>query len=125
MPDTVQHALESVDDHGTHKDALHGDDHGHHGPPLAHYFAVFVALLVGTALTIWVAYVDLGAWNTPVALAIAITKASLVILIFMHVKYGSRLVMVMIGSALFMLFHMLVGTVADYLSRGYLGTPGS
>jgi cytochrome c oxidase subunit IV len=125
MPDTVQHALESVHDHGTHEEAHHGDDHGHHGPPLAHYLAVFLALLVGTALTIWVAYVDLGPWNTPVALAIAITKATLVILIFMHVKYGSRLVMVMVGSAFFWLFHMIVGTVADYMSRGYLGTPGS
>ena len=103
----------------------HYDDNAEAHVPLAHYFGVFAALLVGTALTVWVAYVDLGMWNTPVALAIAIVKASLVILIFMHVKYGSRLVQLMVASAFFWLFHMIVGTLADYYSRGYLGTPGS
>ncbi len=101
------------------------DDNAEAHVPLSAYFAVFAALMGGTGLTVWAAFQDFGMWNTPVALAIAIVKASLVILIFMHVKYGSKLVMVMVGSAFFWLFHMLVGTIADYLSRGYLGTPGS
>jgi cytochrome c oxidase subunit 4 len=93
--------------------------------PLSAYLGVFTALMVGTAVTVWAAYQDFGMWNTPVAMAIAIVKASLVILIFMHVKYGSKLVMVMAAGAFFWLFHMIVGTLADYMSRGYLGTPGS
>jgi cytochrome c oxidase subunit 4 len=101
------------------------DDNAEAHVPLSAYLAVFTALMVGTALTVWVAYHDFGIWNTPIALAIAIVKASLVILIFMHVKYGSRLVMLMAAAAFFWLFHMIVGTVADYMSRGYLGTPGS
>ena len=97
----------------------------HVGPDVKAYIGVFLALMVGTALTVWVAYLDLGIWNTPVAMAIAIVKASLVILIFMHVRYSSRLVMLMAAAGFFWLFHMIVGTVADYVTRGYLGTPGS
>ena len=103
----------------------HYDDNPEAHVPLSAYLGVFAALMVGTGLTVWAAYHDFGMWNTPIALFIAIVKASLVILIFMHVKYGSRLVMVMVASAFFWLFHMIIGTVADYMSRGYLGVPGS
>ena len=102
------------------------DTHGHDTGPHAHvvpvivYLGVFAALLVGTVLTVWVSQVDMGMWNTPVAMVIAITKAMLVITFFMHLKYGSRLFWIVFGSAFFWLAHMIVGTLADYMSR----TPG-
>jgi cytochrome c oxidase subunit IV len=89
------------------------------------YVAVFVALMVLTGATVYAATVDLGLWNTPVALAIAITKAVLVILFFMHVKYSSRLVWLATGAAFFWLALMILGTLGDYVSRGWVGSPGT
>jgi len=96
-----------------------------HVVPVPVYVGVFLALMVLTGATVYAATVDLGMWNTPVALAIAITKALLVILFFMHVKYGSRLVWLAAGGAFFWLVLMLVGTIGDYVSRGWVGTPGT
>jgi len=96
-----------------------------HVVPVRVYLAVFAALLVLTAVTAGVATVDLGIWNTPVALGIAVLKAVLVILFFMHVKYSPHLIWIAIGAAFFWLLTFFAGTAADYLSRGYLGTPGS
>ena len=88
------------------------------------YFAVFATLMVLTALTVWVAFIDLGSMNTVVALGVAVTKATLVILFFMHVKYSSRLTWLVVASGFFFLAIMLALTMADYFSRGWLGTPG-
>jgi cytochrome c oxidase subunit 4 len=100
----------------------HAEDHV---VPVGIYVAVFLALLVGTGLTVWVSTLDLGFWNTPVALTIAFTKALLVILFFMHVKYSPRLLWVALAAAFFWLFQMIAGTLADYLTRGLLGNPGT
>jgi cytochrome c oxidase subunit IV len=89
------------------------------------YVGVFLALMVGTALTVFAATVDLGMWNTPVALLIAVAKALLVVLFFMHVKYSSRLVSLAVGASILWLLLLIVGVVADYLSRGWVGTPGT
>jgi cytochrome c oxidase subunit 4 len=102
-----------------------GYDSAPHVVPVSVYLAVFTALLVFTGVTVGVAFLDLGALNTVMALGIAVVKASLVILYFMHVRYGSRMIWVVVGAALYWLFHMIAGTVADYLSRGFLGTPGT
>ena len=67
------------------------EQHSEHVVPMSTYVGVFLALLVGTALTTWVAYIDLGAFNTVVALVIAFIKMTLVILFFMHVKYNKGL----------------------------------
>ena len=88
------------------------------------YFAIFGALMVLTALTVWVAFIDLGAMNTFVALAVAVTKATLVILFFMHVKYSSKLTWLVVASGFFFLVIMLALTMSDIVSRGWLGTPG-
>ena len=98
-----------------------------HVVSLGTYVAVFLALLVGTGLTVFASYVDLGPWNTPVALAIAISKASLVVLFFMHLKYGSRLLWVWLGAAAFFLILLLSGTASDVLAHLYLslGSPGT
>ena len=89
------------------------------------YVGVFLALMVGTGLTVFAATVDLGMWNTPVALLIAVAKAMLVVLYFMHVKYSSRLVSLAVGASILWLLLLIAGVVADYLSRGWVGTPGT
>ena len=95
-----------------------------HVVPLKIYFAIFAALMVLTAATVWVAFIDLGTLNTFVALAIAVTKATLVILFFMHVKYSSKLTWLVVASGFVFLAIMLAFTMSDFVSRGWLGTPG-
>ena len=94
-----------------------------HISPKSTYYGIFAALMVLTGVTIAVAYVHLGQLNFPVALAIAITKASLVVLFFMHVKYSSRLVKMVVGMALFFLLIMFTLTMTDFLSRGWFASP--
>ena len=71
-----------------------------------------------TAITVGVAFINLGSFNFPVAIAIAITKATLVILFFMHAKYSSRLTKLIVGGAFFFLMILLGLTMTDYMSRG-------
>ncbi|HLL72703.1 MAG TPA: cytochrome C oxidase subunit IV family protein [Pyrinomonadaceae bacterium] len=89
------------------------------------YYLIFGALMVLTALTVWVANIDLGSekLNTVVALAIAVTKAVLVVLYFMHVRYSSRLTWVVVAGGFLWLVIMVGLTLSDYLSRGLLTYP--
>jgi cytochrome c oxidase subunit IV len=87
------------------------------------YIGVFVALLFLTALTTGMAYVDLGAWNTVVALAIAFCKASLVVLFFMHLKWGTGTMKTVAVVAIAWLALLIVLTNVDNLTRDWLGTP--
>ena len=91
-----------------------------HVVPRKVYFRVFAALLVLTATTTAVSFLDLGPWNTVVALGIAFLKATLVVLFFMHVKYSPRLTQIVIAGGLFWLAIMLALTLSDCLSRGWL-----
>jgi cytochrome c oxidase subunit IV len=85
------------------------------------YFAIFLALLVGTVLTAWVAFFNFpGPLNAIVALTIAVIKATLVVLYFMHMRYSSRLIWVVFGSALFWLAIMFALTFSDYSTRNWL-----
>ncbi|MEW6733368.1 MAG: cytochrome C oxidase subunit IV family protein [Acidobacteriota bacterium] len=96
-----------------------------HIVPKKIYFSVFAALLVLTFVTVRVALVDLGRFNTVIALTIAVSKALLVILYFMHVRYSStRLIWVVIAAAFFWLGILIVLTLSDYLTRGWLSYPG-
>ncbi|MDR1989540.1 MAG: cytochrome C oxidase subunit IV family protein [Acidobacteriaceae bacterium] len=90
-----------------------------HIVPKKIYFAVFAALMVFTAITVAVSFVDLGPLNTVVALGIAITKATLVVLYFMHVKYSPRLTKLVVLSSLFWLVILLVMTMGDYVTRDW------
>ena len=87
------------------------------------YFLVFVALMIGTALTVAVTYVHLGWLNLPVALAIAVTKAMLVILFFMHLKDHPKLIKVTFAAAFFFFLILVAHTLSDYLSRPTMGMP--
>jgi cytochrome c oxidase subunit IV len=87
--------------------------------PKRTYYTIYVVLLVCTYLTWQVAFFDLGALNTVAALAIAVFKAVIVVLFFMHVKYSSRLTWVVITGSVFWLMILLTLTFSDYLTRSW------
>jgi cytochrome c oxidase subunit 4 len=96
-------------------------DHStHHIVPKSTYYLIFLALMVGTGVTWWVATIDLGAMNNVIMLSIAVTKATLVVLFFMHVKYGSKLTWTIIIASVFWLSIMLALTMNDYFTRTWL-----
>ncbi len=89
-----------------------------HVVPLRIYFVIFASLMVLTAMTVAVAYYDLGPLNTIVALSIAVTKAALVILYFMHVRYSPSLTkLVVAGSFLVAVYHALNHDVGLRVAR--------
>jgi cytochrome c oxidase subunit 4 len=79
------------------------------------YHAVWIALLVFTVVTVAAARIDLGGWNVPVALAIASTKAVLVGLFFMHLRFEGRWVWGFAAFSIFLLFPVIAVTVIDAL----------
>src|SRR4029077_7822315 len=81
------------------------------------YYTIFGILMLGTYLTVQIAFFDLGRLNTVVALTIAVIKATLVVLFFMHVKYSTRLTWVVVLGSIFWLGIMFVLTMGDYLTR--------
>jgi cytochrome c oxidase subunit IV len=89
-----------------------------HVSPKSVYYSIFVALIVLTGLTVMAAFVNLGAFNFPVALAIAIIKSTLVVLFFMHVNYSSHLTKLVVVTSLFFLIILLGETFMDYATRG-------
>jgi cytochrome c oxidase subunit 4 len=92
--------------------------HSEHIVPASLYWLIFFILIIATGLTAWISTVDLGPFNTVVALVIATCKASLVVLIFMHVKYTSeKMTKAILASAVFWLILLLVLSLADYSSR--------
>jgi cytochrome c oxidase subunit 4 len=84
------------------------------------YYAIFLALMVLTFATVAVAKVDLGPFNTIVAMAIAVTKAVLVILFFMHVRYSSTLTKLVVGSGFVFVALLIAFVLADVGSRGWI-----
>ena len=97
---------------------------GAHVVPVGVYLAVFAALLALTAATTAAASHDLGPLNNVVALGIATLKATLVVLFFMHARYGTRLTPLVIAAGLFWLVILIALSLTDYLTRGWLGVPG-
>ena len=86
--------------------------------PVRIYVMVFLSLIALTITTTAVAFIDLGAqWNSAVALAIAVIKALLVILFFMHVRYSRPLMWVFVGVGFFWLAILFTLTLADYATR--------
>ena len=93
-----------------------------HGPRV--YGLVLAALLFLTAATILISYVDLGPFSTPVAFIIAATKASLVVLFFMHMKDAEGVVWLAALAGFFWLSILLVLSMSDFATRGLLPVPG-
>jgi cytochrome c oxidase subunit 4 len=94
-----------------------------HISPTSTYYTIFGSLMVLTAVTVGAAFINMGSLNFPVAMAIAITKATLVVLFFMHVKYSSKLTKLIVATALFFLVILFGLTLTDYLSRGWVTSP--
>lgn len=97
-----------------------------HGAPhigLPAYFAVFAALMVLTALTVWVAFQDFGAMNNVIALGIATVKGALVVLIFMHVLHSSPLTKIVLVTAVFFFLILVAFVYADVFTREILNIP--
>lgn len=92
-----------------------------HIVPIKVYISIFLALMAGTGITVWAGLQNFpGALNVIVALTIAVIKATLVILYFMHVRYSSHLIWVVFASALFWLALLFALTLSDYWTRGWL-----
>ncbi len=97
----------------------------HHVVPVRLYLLIFAGLVTLTALTVLASFYDLGGGrlhyaNAVVAITIAVTKATLVVLYFMHVRYSSRLIWVFVGAGAFWMVILLVLTLADFLTRSWL-----
>lgn len=88
-----------------------------HIVPVRTYMVIITLLMILTGLTVWAAFQDFGALNNPVALGIAVVKMFLVVLIFMHLKYASKILWAFAGSALVFFVVMMVFTLGDFLSR--------
>ena len=97
----------------------HHEEHEHHIVSPMVYMTIVLVLFVGTALTVWASYIDLGPWNPIIALAIACTKATFVVLFFMHVKYSTKLTKLTIISGVFVFLALIGMTLADYISRAW------
>lgn len=100
--------------------AGHSEHHdGPHIAPVRMYVAIVSLLFIMTAVTVCAAFVELGILGTPVALAIAIFKATMVVLFFMHVRYNTPLMWVFAGAGFFWLLIMFSLTMQDYVSRDW------
>jgi cytochrome c oxidase subunit 4 len=92
----------------------------HHIVPVRTYVLVWLALIVGTFTTYYVAeYIDIGPWNILVALLIATTKMWLVIYFFMHVKFNDALTRLFVIGGFIWLVILIVLTMSDYMTRGW------
>ena len=96
-----------------------------HIVPTKVYLRVFAALLLLTALTVTASFFDLGGGrlhyaNAIVAISIAVAKATLVVLYFMHVRYGSRMTWVFVGAGVFWLLILIVLTLSDVFTRQWI-----
>ena len=90
-----------------------------HVVPLRTYYLIFLTLMVCTAVTVAVAFVDLGPLNSVVAMTIAVFKATLVVLFFMHLRYSTRLTWAVVLSSVFWLGLLILMTAGDYLTRAW------
>ncbi len=115
----MAHHHDHTHDHG------HGHSHSHgvhsHISSTAMYVTIFFLLMICTILTYFVSTIDLGFMNFAVAIGIAIFKASLVILYFMHVKWSPALTKLAVAVAVVFLAILLLLTAADYGSRSWIG----
>jgi len=94
-------------------------EHAHHVTSPTVYIVILFSLLVGTALTVWASFIDLGPWNPIIALAIATSKAMLVVLFFMGVKYSTKLTKLTVIAGIFIFLGLISMTLSDYVSRAW------
>ena len=96
----------------------HSESHTPHILPIQVYMNVFIALLTFTALTVWVSYMDFGVFNLLVAMIVAVIKASLVAMYFMHLRYDNKLYTISFLLSIFLLGVFIILTLFDTMRRG-------
>lgn len=97
----------------------HEQEQEHHIVSPKVYLVIVLALMVLTTVTVLASYVEMGVFNPIVALAIAVTKAVLVVLFFMHVKYSTKLTKLTVGAGVFTFLVLISLTLSDYISRAW------
>lgn len=117
--ENVQKTIDSIEDGTFGKKPVEEkhDEHAHHIIPIPVYLGVLAILLVGTVITVAVAQVDFGAWNTVIAMLVATVKASFVLAYFMHLKYDNLLNRVIFGSGFFFLMILISFSLIDIITR--------
>jgi cytochrome c oxidase subunit IV len=105
----------------------HGKGHDHHGDhdephvlPISFYLAVWGALVVLTAITVFVAHFDFGSMNTVIAMLVATIKASLVAMFFMHLRWDNKLNLVILLGSMMLVAIFFYPTLTDLTSRGLM-----
>jgi cytochrome c oxidase subunit IV len=93
----------------------------HHIISRTTYLIVYLILLVLMVLTVGTAYIDLGAWHLIIAMTIAVVKAILILLYFMHLRYSGRAIILYAFLGFAFLAVLLVLSISDYLTRGWIG----
>ena len=124
----VGHAGSGTGPENAPHDMDHGDEHTHH-VPMKTYYLVFGFLMVMLLVTVGAWYVDqhyysMGRLSIPVALAIAVAKATAIVLIFMHVKFSSKLVQIFACTGIVFVGILFLLTLNDYLTRGWVPIAG-
>ncbi|MDE1160757.1 MAG: cytochrome C oxidase subunit IV family protein [Acidobacteriaceae bacterium] len=117
----MSHSIHS-DVHSEKNDPLNvtNPEHAeHHIVSPVQYIMVYATLLIFTLITVGAAYIDMGAFNPVVALAIATFKMIIVLLFFMHVKYSSRLIKMTISCGFVIFLVLITMTLTDYMSRAW------
>jgi cytochrome c oxidase subunit 4 len=99
------------------------EEHRQHVISIGIYVGIWAILMVLTAVTVFVSFIELHDWNIVLALTIATIKGTLVVLFFMHLFYSSKLTKVTVIASLFFLFLLLSLSMTDYLTRGWLTNP--
>jgi cytochrome c oxidase subunit IV len=102
----------------SHSNAEHEE---HREENMVTYTVVIILLMVLLAVTYWAYTLNLGAWNLPVAMIIAVVKASLVLMVFMHVRLSPKIVWVFSIASFFWLVLMIAGFENDYIARPWDG----
>lgn len=97
----------------------HHDEHERHIVSPKVYAVIFLALLVLTTLTVGASFIEMGIFNPIVALGIAVIKAVLVVLFFMHVKYSTKLTKLTVGAGVFTFLILIGMTLSDYFTRAW------
>lgn len=96
------------------------EQHQHHVVPVRVYIVIFLSLMVLTTLTVLASFKNFGPGNTVIAVSIAMIKASLVVLYFMHVRYNDNIVRIAVFAGFLWLGVLIVLTLSDYIARGWL-----
>ncbi len=95
----------------------------HHVMPIRVYLTIIAILMALTVATVWVAFLDFGYLNTVIAVGIAVIKALLVVMYFMHLKYAAPITRLFAGAGAVFFVILIAITLSDYRSRDWFPFP--